>query len=79
MMRSASSYTARTIGSWSRRAESMFTYWEPCPVNRKATFGAGPRPTKTPCERSSFHMAGLLAPNAWIALPAFLTRSGASA
>ena len=37
----------------------MLTYCEPCPVYRNATFGAGPRPRKTPWARSIFHIAGL--------------------
>ncbi len=57
----------------------MLTYCEPWPVNRNATLGAGPRPTKTPCERSSFHIAGLFAANAPTALSAFLASSAASA
>ena len=38
---------------------SMFAYWEPWPVNRKATFCGGPAPRKMPRARSAFHAAGL--------------------
>ena len=51
MTRSASWNVSSTTGSAARSSFSMPTYWDPCPVKRKATFPASPRPRYTPLLR----------------------------
>ena len=76
--RSASANASATSGTRARSPRSMFTYWEPCPVYRNATFGAGPRPRKMPCARSIRHTAALAERSASAALRAFADSSAAS-
>ena len=54
----------------------MFTYCEPWPVYRNATFGAGPEPRKIPCARKAFQAAGWFAASAFSALPALVGQFG---
>ena len=75
---SASANVSRTTGSRSRSALSIPTYCEPWPVQRNATFGAGPLPEKTPLLRSIFTAFASFASNACAAFAAFSARSRAS-
>ena len=82
MIASASSKVAATIGSISRSVASMFAYWDPWPVYRKATLAGAPRPRWMPRARSAFHMPAAFecssTTSARAASPAFSARSAAS-
>ena len=75
ILRSACAKVSATTGSRSRRVRVMFTYCEPWPVKRKATFGAGPWPRKIPCPRSGRQAAGLPPASAFSAFSIFSASS----